>query len=320
MAKRDFYEVLGVKRDATDAQIRSAYRNLVRKYHPDVNKAPGAAERFKEATEAYEVVSDAQKRDMYDRFGHAGLEGGPFPGGARTYTWRGGGAQEAPVGFEEIFGGFGSRMAGMGLDEILQALGGGRRSPKAQPRQPGRDLEYHLTLDFLEAIRGTTATLRLERQDASGTPAGESIAVRIPAGVREGSRVRVRGKGGEGPGGRGDLYIITHLREHPYFRREGDDVYVDAPISLAEAALGAKIDVPTVDGMTTVTVPPGTRSGRRLRLRGKGVASPGRKERGDQYVVIRIVPPPKVSARGAELLREFDAVERFNPRADVPWK
>jgi DnaJ-class molecular chaperone len=320
MAGRDYYEVLGVRRDATEAQIKSAYRKLARRYHPDVNKAPGAAEKFREATEAYEALWDPQKRGMYDRFGHAGPAAeAPF-GGARTYTWRGRAGQEVPVDFEEIVGGFSGGMAGMSLEEILQALGGGRRGARAQARQPGRDLEYHLTLDFLAAVRGTSTMLRLQRQDASGGPATESIAVKIPAGVREGSRVRVRGKGGEGPGGSGDLYIVTHVRDHPYFRREGNDIYIDVPIGLAEAALGAKVDVPTIDGMTTVTIPPGSPGGRHLRLRGRGVAWPGGKERGDQYVVIRVVPPPRVSARGAELLKEFDTAERFNPRANMPWK
>jgi len=318
MAKRDYYEILGINRDATEAQIRSAYRKLARKYHPDVNKAPGAAEKFKEATEAYEVLSDAQKRGMYDRFGHVGPNNGPFPGGGgATYTWRGRPGQGAAVDFEEILGGFGGGLAGLSLEEILQALGGGRRGAKAQARSVGTDLESHLTLDFLDAVRGTTTTLRIRRPEASG--GSESITVRIPPGVREGGRVRVRGKGADGAAARGDLYIVLHVREHPYFRREGDDIYVDLPISLSEAALGAKVDVPTIDGMTTVTIPPGSPSGRHLRLRGKGVASPGGSQRGDQYAVIRIVPPPKLSSRGAELLREFNAAERFDPRANAPW-
>jgi DnaJ-class molecular chaperone len=319
MAKRDYYEVLGVKRDAADDQIRSAYRKLARKYHPDVNKAAGAAEKFKEATEAYEVISDASKRRTYDRFGHAGPAGEPFAGG-RTYTWRGAPGRETPMDFQEVFGGLGGGLAGMSLEDILAALGGGRRGGRVQPRQAGADLESHLTLDFLEAARGTTTTLRLQGQDVAGRATQESITVRIPAGVGEGSRVRVRGKGAEGSGGRGDLYIVTHVREHPYFRREGNDIYVDLPISLSEAALGAKVDVPTLDGMTTVTIPPGSPSSRHMRLRGRGVAAPGGKDRGDQYVVLRIVPPLRVSARGAELLKEFEAAERFNPRADVPWK
>ncbi len=318
MAKRDYYEVLGIKRDANEAQIRSAYRKLARKFHPDVNKAPGAADKFKEATEAYEVLSDAQKRGMYDQFGHAGPNNGPSPGGEATYNWHGRPGGGAAVGFEEILGGFGGGLSGLSLEEILQSLGGGRRGARAQARSMGADLESHLTLDFLDAVRGTTTSLRLQRPEASG--GSESITVRIPPGVSEGGRVRIRGKGADGAAARGDLYIVLHIREHPYFRREGDDIYVDVPIGLAEAALGAKVDVPTVDGMTTVTIPPGSPSGRHLRLRGKGVASPDGSRRGDQYAVIRIVPPPKLSSRGAELLRDFNAAERFDPRANAPWK
>lgn len=160
-------------------------------------------------------------------------------------------------------------------------------------------------------------TLRL--QPSGGGGKGETIQVRIPPGVREGSKVRVRGKGSAGPGGSGDLYIVVHVNRHPYYRREGDDVYIDLPISIVEAALGAKVDVPTVDGMTTVTIPPGTGGGKRLRLRGKGVGRSGA-VRGDHYVVIKIVPPEEVSQHGKKLLREFDDVEKGDVRSGVPWK
>jgi len=321
--ERDCYEVLGVPRGAGEEQIKAAYRKLARKYHPDVNKAPDAATRFKEATAAYEVLSDPEKRKLYDRFGHAGLRGGGAGAGgpgARTYTWTGRPGQEAPFDFEEVFGA-GGGFRGMGLDEILDALRG--RSPRRGRQRPaeaarGGDLEHHLSLDFLEAVRGGTTRLQLRRRTPGGQRT-ETIDVKIPPGVHEGSRIRLRGKGAEGPGGAGDLYILLHVQDHPYFRREGSDIFVEVPIGLSEAALGAKVDVPTLDGMTTVTVPPGTSSSRKLRLRGKGVASSDG-QRGDQYVVIKIVPPPSVSAGGAELLRKFQTLERFDPRADVPWK
>jgi len=317
MAKRDYYEVLGVSRDATDAQIKSAYRKLARKHHPDVNKSPDATEKFKEATEAYEVLSDPQKRKTYDQFGHAGLEGG-FGSGARVYTTSPG----AGFGdFAEFFRGGGGGFMGMSLEEILEALGGARtgRRRTARKRRRGDDLEYHLRLDFLQAVRGTTTTLRVKRRDPAGRETFETITVKIPPGVREGSRVRVRGKGGEGPGGPGDLYIVTHIGPHPWFRREGDDIYVEAPISIVTSALGGKVDVPTIDGMTTVTIPPGAASHKRLRLRGKGVAAPGRPP-GDQYVVVRIVPPEKLSPRGRELLEEFRRVEGDDVSGKAPWK
>lgn len=324
MAKRDYYEVLGVSRSAGDDQIKSAFRKLARKYHPDVNKAPDAAQKFKEASEAYETLSDAQKRKIYDQFGHAGpgsagFGGAAGPGGAtRTYTYTGAPGEEIPFDFEEMFGGRGGGgLGGMSLDEILQALGGGRRRRgKAAPQPPGGDIEYHLTLNFMDAVRGAVTTLRMQ-DPYTGTT--QTINVRIPPGVKDGSKIRVRGKGQQGSGGAGDLYIIIATSEHPYFRRENDDIIVETPISITEAALGAKVDVPTIGGMTTVTIPPGIASSQKLRLRGKGVAAPG-KTPGDQYVVVKIVPPPKVSACGADLLRQFQETEKFDPRANVPWK
>ena len=320
MAKRDYYEVLGVKRDAGEAEIKSAYRKLARKYHPDVNKASDAAERFKEATEAYEVLSDPQKRRMYDQFGHVRPGGVGRPGGAKTYTWQSG--EGVPFDIGDLFGRSGrggGGFAGMSLDEILEALGGefGRRGRRAQARAAkGPDIEHHVSLDFMQAVWGATTSLRIQQAGGSG----ETISVKIPPGVRDGSKIRVAGKGGEGPGGRGDLYIIVHVSEHPYFRRVGNDIYVEVPVSIAEAALGAKVDVPTIDGMTTVTIPPGTSSARRLRLREKGVKGPGGQARGDQYVEIKIVPPPKLSAGGQELLRKLQAADPFDPREHAPWK
>jgi len=320
--RRDYYEVLGVRRGAREDEIKSAYRKLARKYHPDVNKAPDAAERFREATEAYEVLSDPKKRKLYDQFGHAGPPR-RGPGGAGAHAWSSTGAGPS-VSFEDILQGFGpvgSGFMGMSLDELLEALRGGgapgrARRPGARATR-GADMEYPLTLDFLQAVHGTTASLRLTMPDGSGE---ERIDVKIPPGVRDGARVRVRGKGGQGPAGRGDLYILTQVRPHPYFRREGDDIYVDVPVGIVEATLGAKIEVPTLDGMTTVTVPPGTRSAQRLRLRGKGAPLAGGKGRGDQYLVIRIVPPKEVSQRGAELLSEFQKTDPHDPRAEAPWK
>jgi len=339
MAKRDYYEVLGVGRDASAAEIKRAYRRLARKYHPDVNKATDAGEKFKEATEAYEVLSDSGRRRMYDQFGHAG---GPGPAGRQTYTWQGGGPGASGVNFEDIFvGGQGAGFMGMGLDEILQALrgraGSRRRRPSPRPRR-GADLEHHLTLDLMQALRGTSATIRLRRglEPAAKT---ETINVKIPPGVHDGARIRLRGQGAPAPGGNGDLYIviavrpapapgapgengdlyiIIAVRPHPYFRLKDRDVYVEVPVSVSEAVLGAKVDVPTIDGMTTVTLPPGTSSGQRLRLRGRGFGKADR--RGDQYVVVKIVVDKNVSSRGRELLEEFQQTEKPDPRKDVPWK
>ena len=326
MAQRDYYEILGVSRSASADQIKAAYRRLARKYHPDVNKAPDAAEKFKEATAAYEVLSDPKKRKMYDRFGHAGVgaepaAGGPGrPGGPRVYTWssRGGSAPFGGGGFsfDDLFDA--SPFSGMSLEELLASLGGysrrgrssrGRASSSAAPAAA----TYPITLEFLQAVRGCTTRLELRRPDGSS----ETIEVKIPPGVRDGSKVRVRPKGAAASVG--ELFIVTHVRDHPYFRREGNDVYVEVPVSVAEAALGAKVRIPTIDGPATVKIPPGASSGTRLRLRGRGIADPKTGRRGDQYAVVRIVLPENISKRGRRLLEEFAKTDPYDPREKAPW-
>jgi curved DNA-binding protein len=246
-----------------------------------------------------------------------------------VYTWTGPGGPGQAAGapgfdFEDIFSS--SPFSGMGLEELLAALGGySRRGARAAGRS-GRsgafdplagtrpDLEYPVTLDFMQAVKGCRTALDLRRRD--GTI--ERIEVKIPPGVRDGSRVRVRGKGA-GPDGSGDLFIITRVREHPYFRREGADVYMDLPLSLGEAALGAEVTVPTVDGHASVKVPPGASGGARLRLPGRGVADPRTGRRGDQYLLVKIVLPPVVSEQGLKLLEEFARTDPYDPRKNVPW-
>lgn len=336
MAKqRDYYDILGVKRTASEGDIKSAYRKLARKYHPDVNKAPDAAEKFREATKAYEVLSDKEKRKTYDQFGAAAFERGAAGGSGGAGGFRPGGGGPGGGGvridFGDIFGGGGgggSGFMGMSLDEIMEHLsgqarrGGGQRSARRSQRGPaptGADLEHELRLDFMQAIYGTEAALQITGGDGAGGQRNQTITVKIPPGVKDAQRIRVRGKGQPGPGGPGDLYIVCRIAKHPYYRREGNDLYVDVPISISEAALGAKIDVPTIDGMTTVTVPPGTPSGRRLRLREKGVKAADGKSRGDQYVAIKIVPPEKLSDEQRQALKAF-ADKDVDPRAEAPWK
>ena len=320
MAKRDYYEVLGLRRDATAAQVKSAYRKLARKYHPDVNKASDAADKFKEATHAYEVLSDAQKKQAYDQFGTDGPQG-PFGGGGRPGGQAGnwGGPGGAPFNVEEMFGrGGGGGFSGMNLDDLMEALGAGRprgrraRAAYEQQAPPrGADLTHDLSLDFLEAVRGTTANLRLQ----SDSGEGETLSVRIPPGVREGQKIRLRGKGQNG----GDLYIVVRIREHPYFRREGADIYVDLPVTITEAALGATVEVPTLEGPTQLKIPPGSGS-RTLRLRGLGVQGPEGSAKGDQYVVLKVAVPKTISEQGAKLLRQFQESDGRDPRKDAPWK
>ena len=317
MAKRDYYGILGVDRKATAAQIKAAYRKMAREYHPDVNKDAGASEKFQEATEAYEVLFDADKRRMYDRFGHAG-PGRSGPQGGRAYDTTGARPGGVSFNFEEMFGrSGGSGFAGMGLDEILDALRGGSGRSKSGRRaaaKRGADLEYELTLDFVQAVRGVTTSIRLARQGRT-----ETIDVKVPPGVRDGQQIRVRNQGQDGPAGRGDLYIIARVRKHPYFRREGKDIYVEVPIGIAEAALGGKVDVPTLDGMTAVQIPAGSSSGRKLRLKGRGVRPAKGDAPGDQYVELKIVVPKTLSVRQRELLTELQELDDGDPRRNVPW-
>lgn len=334
MAKqRDYYEILGVRKNATDKEIKSAYRKLARKYHPDVSKVTNASEKFREATTAYEILSDGEKRKMYDQFGQAAFKGGPggAPGGPQG--WPGGMGQGVRINFADMFGRGGSGgggFMGMGLEEILEALGGHARQKKTRHSHParsvpkGRDIEHHVNLEFLQAIYGTSTTLRLQATDQTGKTATQTISVKIPAGVRDGQKIRLRGKGEDGPGGTGDLLLVCHVQPHAYFKRDGDNITVEIPIGIDEAALGAKVDVPTIDGITTVTIPPGTPSGRRLRLREKGIPSADKKKtRGDQYVAIKIVPPVQLADESKKVLEKFAKIQAekgSDPRADVPWK
>jgi len=312
MAKRDYYDILGVPRNADEEQIKRAYRRLARKYHPDVNKQPGAVERFKEVQEAYQVLSDKNKRAAYDQFGHVGVgmgagPGGQWsrgPGGSRVYYSTSG----SGGGFDFDLGdiGFGGSMQDI-LDQIFGRRTGGRRARTGAPPSKGQDIEQPVTLTFEQAVWGTTLRLQVGRPDGRGQIVQETLDVKIPPGVHEGSRIRLRGKGQAGTGGpAGDLYIVVHVKDHPYFRRKGNDIYLDVPITVSEAILGAKVKMPTIDGPTTVTIPPGTSSGQKLRLRGKGAPDPKTHVRGDQYAVIKVVVPKQVDQKLAEAVRQLD--------------
>ncbi len=311
MTSKDPYEILGVPRTATQEEIKKAYRRLAKQYHPDRNPNDKSAEqRFKEVHAAYEVLGDPERRAQYDRFG----AGGPAPD-VRTWT-TGGGVSFEDIGFDfsslgdltSIFEQFFSRAGAR--------RSGARRGVAREPQVRGPDIEYTLELSFEEALRGTVRELVLSSPDF-GQPS-ETIRVRIPAGVNDGQRIRVRGKGGLGPGGRGDLMIRCRVRPHPYFRREGDDIVLDRPLTFGEAALGASVEIPTPDGPTVVKVPPGTSAGTKLRLRGRGVRD-ARGQVGDLYAVVRIVVPKTLSARARELIRELEGELKQRPREEVGW-
>jgi len=292
MAK-DYYTILGVPKGASEEEIKKAYRKLAREFHPDLHpdKKKEMEAKFKEINEAYQVLGDPKKRSEYDLTGQTGFNSGM---GGPGYGPQGGVHFEDAGfgGFEDIFG------------EVF-GRGSRRRGP-----QRGADLEYRLDLDFLQAIRGTDVKTNISR--STGT---ESLTVKIPPGVKTGSRVRVAGKGEAGFNGGppGDLFIETSVRSHPFFRRDDYDIYIDVPISLKEALLGAEIEVPTVDGHTKIKIPAGTQGGQKLRIRGKGVASP-RGERGNQYVTVNIAVPKDLDERSKELVEEFSRLNPHDPR------
>jgi DnaJ-class molecular chaperone len=307
---RDYYETLGVTRSASEQDIKSAYRKLARQYHPDRN--PGdkeAANKFKEVQQAYDVLSDPQKRQQYNQFGHGfenmgagpGAGGGPF-----TFRWGNQGGDQS--------GGFDAS----GLDDLMQQMFGGnfgtrkgRGGRRAPFQAPPQNLEQEITIDFLMAARG--GTVEMAKHSADGTT--ERIQVRVPAGIAEGGTLRVRSQGVDG----GDLLVKVHIQPHPYYRREGQDIIVEVPVTISEAVLGAKVDVPSLEGAVTLTIPPGTSSGQRLRLKGRGLPSPSGGARGDQYVEVKVVVPRQVDDKSREMIGEFARRNPMNPRSDLRW-
>jgi molecular chaperone DnaJ len=350
MAKRDYYEILGVQRTATEAEMKASYRKLAMKWHPDRNPGDKDCEHhFKEINEAYDVLKDDQKRAAYDRFGHAAFEHGG-PGGAHGF-----GADFASS-FSDIF-------------EDLFGMGGGRRGGRGGGRERGADLRYNMEITLEEAYVGKTAQVRIptsvtcEACSGSGAKAGSkpktcatcggagkvrhtqgfftlertcvacqgrgqvienpcanctgsgrvtrerTLSVNVPAGVEDGTRIRLAGEGEAGVrgGGQGDLYIFLSLSPHPFFQRDGADLHCRVPISMVTAALGGGFDVPTIDGnKTRVKVPEGTQSGRRFRLGGKGMPVLRARETGDMYVQVLVETPQKLTKRQKELLQEFE--------------
>lgn len=350
MSKRDYYEVLGVPRDADENAIKSAYRKLARQYHPDVNKSEDAEERFKEINEAYEMLSDADKRAAYDRFGHAATQGGFGAGGAGQGF---GGFPGFGDIFEEFFGGF-----------------GGARTAQRGPAR-GNDLRYDLDITFQEAVFGVEKEIEVPRaetcpqcQGSGAEPgtkpircpqcngAGEvrraqqtilgqfvsvttcprcngereiattpctqchgqkrvrvtrKLAVSIPAGVDDGMRIRLANEGepGERGGPPGSLFVVLSVKPHPLFQRQENDIVLELPVNIVQAALGAEIDVPTLDGPAKMTIPPGTQHGAVFKLRGKGVPILRSSRRGDQLVVARVVVPEKLNDKQRKLLKDL---------------
>ena len=305
VAFRDYYEVLGVSRDASAEDIRAAYRNLARRYHPDVNKEPGAEDRFKEVSEAYEVLRDEEKRERYDRLGPNWKAGDDVSGAAGfDERFRQGGFDDVRVEFGNGFGDFSDFFEGLfGARERTRPGGGtGRFSAR------GSDQEAVLELSLEEAATGGRRRVTLAD--------GRDYEVNVPAGVRSGQRIRLAGEGGRGMGAgpSGDLFLQVRLKPDPRFRVEGRDVYVNLPVTPWEAALGASVEVPTLSGAKHVRVPPGSSTGRRLRLRGQGM--PGSGGSGHLYAVIEIHVPKKPSPEERELFERLAEVSSFDPREE----
>jgi molecular chaperone DnaJ len=376
--KQDYYELLGVARKASVKDIRAAYRKLARKYHPDLNPGDKSAEeKFKQVQEAYEVLSDPKKRQMYDQFGFntPGVGGGPPPGAGR-------GVSPEDIHFD--FGGFdfggGAQQGGATSfkDLFSQFFRGANAARQAEGPEAGDDLEYQIDISFGEAVRGTVKKITFTRLDVcnvchgsgvmpgdekvcpvchgsgqvtqvsgkmrfqitcsrcGGTgrlhtvcrtcggegriPKVETLDVRIPPGAHTGSRVRVAGHGNAGlhGGPPGDLYIILNVQPHPFFERRGDDLYTVVPVTVTEASLGAKVEVPTIDGRAQVRIPPGTNSGKKLRLREKGAPSArNASKRGDQIVEVQVVVPKPDDERVRNLVRELAKVDHEDPRREL---
>lgn len=304
---RDYYEVLGVKREASADDIKSAYRKLARQYHPDRNPGDKQAEaRFKEVQEAYDILSDKDKRSKYDRFGSVGPDGGfegfggGGPGGA-TFHWGGGGGGDQ--GFQgdpsEVFRQFFGGEAGPFEDLFKQ--GGAKTGRRGRRAAPPQEVESEINVPFLTSAVGGKISVEVE---------GRQIDVKVPAGINDGQALRLQG---QAPGG-GDLRLVIRIQPHPYFRREGKDIVLETPLSAAEAMLGATVDVPTIDGSRlAVKVPPGSSSGARLRLRGKGI------DGGDQYIQIQVQVPAVKDEEDRKLVEELSKKYLQNPRSGPPW-
>jgi curved DNA-binding protein len=326
--RRDYYDVLGVARNASSEDIQRTYRKLAREYHPDVNKDPGAEERFKEVAEAYDVLSDPDTRRRYDAFGHdfrqvpegvdadtwararagAGAGAGPGRGGPRRSGFGGGPRPGAGDGTWEFTSGFGGA-DDIDLDDLFGGLFGGRGGPRGWGPMPGADQEAELVLTVEEAYRGGRRSITLQGPDGP-----RNYDVDIPPGVLDGRRIRLAGQGARGTGGApGDLYLVVRIAPDSRYRLEGRDIHVELRVSPWEAVLGTTVALDTPGGEAKVRVPSGSSSGRRLRLKGRGMPN-ARGPAGDLYAEVRIMVPSKPTPEEVRLFEQLASVSTFDPR------
>jgi curved DNA-binding protein len=303
---RDYYEVLGVAKNATLDQIKKAYRQLARKYHPDRNPGDKQAEaNFKEVQESYDVISDKDKRAQYDQFGFAGPAPASAPGGA-TFHWGGGAApgnfsNVDPAQFADILRNFGFDAGNVDMGNFGRPRGRSRTNSRRRAAAAPPEAPPEVTVPFLTAAQGGAISLQVD---------GQHIDLKVPAGIADGQTMRLSGQGPDGE----DLYLKIRVQPHEYFRREGNDIVLEVPLSLPEAVLGTTVEVPTIDGARLgVKVPPGTSSGARLRLRGRGIKG------GDQYIEIKIQVPAAKDERSRQLIEEFARLHPQSPRQGLPW-
>jgi len=316
MEFKDYYEIMGVARDATQDEIKRAYRKLARKYHPDVSKESGAEEKFKAVGEAYEVLKDPEKRAAYDQLGSQWQQGQDFnppPDWDAGFEFSGGGftgadAEDFSDFFESLFGGAPGGHAGH------------YRTQRGQAKMRGEDRHAKILIDLEDAVEGRNrqVTLRIPEltKDGHVVTRERTLNVRIPKGIHPGQHIRLAGQGGLGGGGgsAGDLYLEVECKPHRWYRVEGADLYLDLPVAPWEAALGASVKVPTPQGTVDLKIPEGSSSGKKMRLKGRGMPS---KVPGDLYVVLQIVLPPADSDDARQLYREMQEKLAFNPRKQL---
>ncbi len=322
MPPRDYYDVLGIARSASADEVKKAYRKLARQHHPDVNPGDKTAEaKFKEVQNAYDVLGEPEKRKQYDQVGHEAFTsfGGSGPrAGASEWAAQAGPGYEN-VDFSQFFGGGGAAGPDLGegggiFEDLLGRMrGGGGRAGRPRGPRRGQDVEAEIAIPFATAVLGGETSIDLAREDGSR----ESLVLKIPPGTDTGSKLRLRGRGGPGEKGApsGDLTIEVTVDPHPFFRREGNNLALDLPITVGEAILGGKVDVPTLSGTTvSLGVPPGSSCGQKLRVRGRGVPAHGGQPDGDLFVALKIVVPKTIDDESRELIRQFSERNPSRPR------